>query len=169
MQRICAWCKKYIGETIGDGEPSHYITHGICEECIFYFKTQEVSVRDFLNTFSQPIVAFDWDVRAETANDAYLQLTGKAMSQIEHMMGGQLIECEASRTPEGCGRNVCCTGCAARKSITHTYQTGESLTNVESIHRVHQVDGTISEIRILFSTEKVGECVLVRMDKVSSV
>jgi hypothetical protein len=148
------------------GGPSHHITHGICEECAFYFKAQEISILDFINTFPEPIIAFDWDVCAETANEAYLRLSGQPLSQIEHKMGGQLIECEASMMAGGCGRNICCTGCVARRSITRTYQTGESLTGVESIHRVRHIDGTVSDMRIQLSTEKVGNCVLVRMDKV---
>jgi hypothetical protein len=30
MQRVCAWCKAFIGDLDGDVEK---ITHGICETC----------------------------------------------------------------------------------------------------------------------------------------
>jgi phage FluMu protein Com len=37
MKRICAWCKKYLGENEGS---SDMITHGICPKCQAMMKAE---------------------------------------------------------------------------------------------------------------------------------
>ena len=165
--RICAWCNKEL--EVADHSDPLVITHGICPDCIIFIKSKKVSMRDFVNSFREPIIVVDWDVKAETANDAYLKFAGIGLSQITGKFGGELLECEYSFTAEGCGKSVCCSGCMTRKAITYTYQTGESLKNVESFHHVKNADGTIRRITLFISTEKLNDCVLVRMDKIEDL
>jgi hypothetical protein len=159
MTRICAWCKKGLGET-SDGRDSQVITHGICDECALNFKAQSgVSLHEFLECLKVPIFLVDSDVLVLSVNAAAHGLLRKDIDKIEGFRSGDVFECEYARLPGGCGNTVHCSGCAIRGTVTDTYRTGESHRSVRAyLKQINQgLDVTVS-------TEKIGDVVLLRVD-----
>jgi hypothetical protein len=79
--------------------------------------------------------------------------------------GGDVIECELSRTPEGCGSTEHCqSGCVIRRSVNHTFNTGEGLQRQHAQQMLITASG-VRETKLVISTEKVGELIMLRIDE----
>ena len=166
MKRICAWCKKPIGEVNPETDAEHIITHGLCKDCAFHLEAQKgMPLRKFLEGLGAAILVVDADGKVLAVNRQTQALVGKDLSAIEGRLCGEVFECEHSLLPEGCGRTVHCLGCAIRKAVTETYSTGRSCHKVPA-HISRVSSGAPAEIFFLISTEKAGEVVLLRIDPV---
>lgn len=171
MKRICAWCKKELGEKLYPGEKSgeEPISHGICPDCVRKnFRHEAIGMGDFLDQFPHPVLLVDEDVRVLAMNKAGLKALNKKEEEVRGLLGGELIDCDHARKPGGCGRTLHCKSCAIRMTVTDTYQTGNSHIRVPAYPDLHHITQE-NRIRFLISTEKVGETVLLRIDEISSV
>lgn len=45
MKRVCAWCKKSLGDLECKVDDEHAVTHGMCNECAIKVATQIASLR----------------------------------------------------------------------------------------------------------------------------
>ena len=159
MRRICAWCKEPL-----NGEKAGPISHGICESCSVYVLSEKFRFRDFLESIDAPLLAVDAEGRAITANTVALKTLGKGMPQVEGKLGGEVIECEHSRLPGGCGKTVHCSGCQIRMSVNHTRATGEPRVWTRAYMSIQDPDG-VKPYDFFVSTEKLDDgVVLLRID-----
>jgi hypothetical protein len=165
VTRICAWCKKELGES-SSSEEQQVITHGICDECALNLRAQMgIPLQEYLDGLKAPVLLVDSDVKVLTANAAVRGLIGKELDYIEGFKGGDVFECAFARLPGGCGKTVHCSGCAIRRTVMDTFRTGES--HVRTPAYLNQQ--VLSETRCLdlsITTEKVGDVVLLRIDRI---
>ena len=166
MVRVCAWCRSLLDGQSDDGSP---VTHGICSRCLDYVQADRTLIRGFLNTIDAPVLAVDGEGRVISASRLARLALGKEHSKIADKLGGEVIECQHSFLPEGCGKTIHCTGCQIRGSVNHTRATGETLQRVKAQQGILTPTG----VRTFFyyiSTEKFGdETVLLCIDEVSEV
>jgi len=161
MIRICAWCDKVI--EIADGD--NIVTHGICKSCIEYFTLTPRSLQDLIEEIDKPILIINSEGRAQGANRAAVIAVDKNLEEIKNKLGGEIIECIHSKTPEGCGKTIHCTGCAIRKSVMETLQTGKSMKGIVAYQQTQDKDKKIKTTMFKISTEKVGDSVLLQIDE----
>lgn len=72
---------------------------------------------------------------------------------------GEVVECENSRLPGGCGKTVHCSGCVLRRTVTDTYNTGRQSSMVPAKLTTERGD-----VSYMVSAMKVGDCVVVKLD-----
>lgn len=174
MRAVCAWCGVDLrsSEPAGNAPSSHEITHGICEPCQkYFFSPRDHTLRGFLNTLTAPVVVLDDDLRMLEANDRALAALGKTRDAILGLKSGEVIECANARLPGGCGKTVHCAACTLRNSVRETFETGEGFTSVPAWIRLdHEtVEESRKRVRVLISTEKVGNVVMMRIDDIKTV
>jgi hypothetical protein len=146
-----------------DGSP---ISHGICGGCAEQALTSRTSINAFLNRLEFPVLAVDGNVRVISANTPALLALKKERTEIEHRLGGEVIECIYSAQSGGCGKTLHCTGCQIRMSVNRTNTTGEPLTQVKAYQHIMTPLGA-KQIDYYISTEKLGDgTVLLRIDDV---
>jgi hypothetical protein len=163
MKRICAWCNKPLDDEPADGSP---ITHGICSRCLEYVLINRTAISSFLNTIDAPVLAVDGEARAISANRLALLALNKEHSEIADKLGGEVIECQYSHLPGGCGKTIHCTGCQIRGSVNHTCATGEPRTRVKAYQHIMTPTG-VRTFDYYISTEKLGDnTILLRIDEV---
>ncbi len=161
MKIVCAWC----GSVLKDNEEVRPISHGICAGCSRNLLFQGgVRLREYLNTLGAPVLAVDSDVVVKVANDLALAALGKDAAAVAERHGGVVFECEFARLPGGCGRTVHCSACAVRRTVTETFRTGKAQVRVPAVLHSESPRGK-KEISLYISTEKVGEIVFLRIDR----
>jgi hypothetical protein len=155
MKTICAWCGVVLSD--GNGPTSH----GICPPCKDSFAFQSgVSLQRFIDSFSSPVLVLGSDLDPETINASGSVTLLKTVSDVNHYSMGEVFECENSRLPEGCGRTVHCSGCAIRKTVTLTNETGEPQFSIPATLNTDE-----STVEYYISTVKAGDHVLLKVDK----
>ena len=157
---------------MGSEEPGRLfggsITHGICEPCRrALFAQMGVPLRRFIDLLDVPVVVVGEDDDVRAANRLACELIGRDVSRIEGLKGGAVFECAYASLPGGCGNTVHCSGCAIRCSVTETFETGASLLRVPAT-LTQCAAGEECEIRLLISTEKAVDLVLLRIDEVAA-
>lgn len=166
MKRVCAWCKKSLGHD-EEFSSSGCITHGICSPCaikITGYKPRTIkSILDFLE---EPVFLINPEGVVKAANKSGLKLLGKNLSEIEDELGGDAFECVYAKKEGGCGRTVHCKTCAIRNTVMDTLSTGKGYDNVPAFQNINTGDGP-RIIKFHISTQKVGNSILLRIDKVS--
>lgn len=169
MKRLCAWCKKDMGEKhTSNCKHADIITHGICEACAAKFQNQDsMGQSSFLDNLVEPVLYFDKEGVALTANQKAQELLKKSLPAICGFRGGNIIECIHSHEPGGCGATIHCAGCVIRKTVTDTYKTGVSHRKVPASADI-PVNGQPQKVEFLISTEFFKEAVLLRIDKVKT-
>jgi len=166
MRRICACCKKDLGEVDSEGGGSAVITHGLCGDCAFHLSARMgMRLREFLQGLGKPVVAVSPDGTIQSTNGQASALLGMDLPEIEGHLCGDVFECDHAALPEGCGRTVHCVACTVRKCITETFETGRSCERVPG-HLNHTTFDGPDEICFLISTEKLGDLILLRLDSV---
>lgn len=165
MKSVCAWCKSDIGEIKEDHE-SFEITHGICDKCVKNLLSENSkSMHEFLDSLAVPVVVIEPGVKVRTGNKYAKILLGKELSEIEDTRHGDIIECVHSHAPGGCGSDVHCKSCVIRNTVTKTFDTGKSFTNIPAYPDI-EILSKVKSMCFTISTEKVGEFVLLRIDNV---
>ena len=164
MKKFCVWCKKELGG-VESGDHTNPITHGICSECA----KEAVSVKGesmstFLDKLPGPIYMLNSGCEIISANAEGARALGKDLSEFAGKVVGKAFECKHAGMEGGCGENEHCRTCTIRNSILDTYETGKSILKVPAYPDIHEI---ISEtaVNYLISTEKVGEAVIVKVDK----
>ena len=162
MRRICAWCKAPLNE-----EKAGPISHGICESCALFVLSDKFRFRDFLESIDAPLLAVDGSGKAIDANTVALKTLGKGMPRVKGKPPGDVLECEYSRLPGGCGRTTHCLGCQIRVSVDHTRATGEARIRTRACMSIQAADG-VKQYDYFVSTEKLdSDVVLLRIDNTS--
>ena len=164
-RRVCAWCRKDMGAAVGDGyDPRFPITHGMCGLCFERFLPAEPKpMREFLESLEAPVILLQAELRVIAANEKARALLGKELSAVEGRLPGEAIECVHSRTPEGCGMTVHCQACTIRRCLVETLATGKSCLNVAAYPDV-QLGSAVKTLSLGVSTEKAGDCVMVKVE-----
>lgn len=158
MKRVCAWCNQEMGEAAA---PPGAITHGICPGCAArYFAgghpAQELGA--FLDGFDIPVVAIDSRMRVLAVNAAASNLIGGMVPDAD-LRPGEVFDCDYALLPGGCGETVHCSGCAIRLALEETYATGTPRLMMPAYLR----NGD-REVRLLITTERVCDAVLLQID-----
>jgi hypothetical protein len=166
MKRVCAWCKSDLGTTDSGTEGDDRITHGICDTCRRSVSAEGgVELREYLDMLEAPVLAVGPDVVVKIANEKACRLVCKQPREVAGRKGGDVFECSYARLPGGCGKTIHCSGCAIRLSVEETYRTGLPRLRVPAYLRQGE-PGAESEVSMHISTEKVGDLVLLRIDRV---
>ena len=165
MKRVCAWCNKRI--TTAKGGKKDEISHGICEDCAEYFFRHggKQDLRELLSKLDAPIVAVNSEGVITIANEKAQETLGKDVEEIEGDRGGQALECAHSRLPGGCGQTVHCKGCAIRRTVMDTLETGNPHHKVEAVLNCSGSPGDRKQ-KLHISTQMVANIVLLRIDDV---
>jgi hypothetical protein len=166
MKRVCAWCRKELGRVELQASSENAITHGICGNCRENVLFQMgVELVEFLNSLRLPVVVVNQEGTIVNGNDQARTALQKELAEIEGYKGGEVFECAYARLPEGCGNTIHCSGCTIRRTVMETYDTGRSLFRVPAtLCRNIPEDPEI--IKLLISTEKLADIVLLRIDKI---
>jgi len=167
VARICAWCKAAMGTVEGSFDARYPVTHGICERCAHALAENMglKSFQEFLDGLEIPVLLLDNDVRVLAANRQAKDALGKELPKIVGYKSGDVIECRYARVSGGCGNTVHCRGCTIRNSVAKTHLTGEPCLGVPAYPDV-QVGAEVKTLRLKITTEKVGDCVLMRIDEI---
>lgn len=166
MKRTCAWCKKDLGIKPSGMYQEGLISHGICKECaVDLLGPKKSSLMDFLDNLGVPVLVVGSDVTIDYTNKHSRNFLQKEMSRIEGLRAGEVFDCAYSMLPEGCGKTIHCVGCTIRNTITETYNSGNSHLRTPAYLILGTPDDN-REIKLLISTEKVADVVLLRIDKV---
>ena len=124
-------------------------------------------LRTFLDPLDVPVVAAEEDGNVQVANRQAREMIGGDAFRIEGLREGEVFECACASLPGDCGNTVLCSGCAIRRSVTETSETGASLLRVPAT-LTQCAAGEEREIRFLISTEKAVDLVLLRIDEVGA-
>lgn len=164
----CSWCNNEISPRETGRSTDRRISLPLCQSCSELLVFQMgVPLQAFLDRLPAPIFVVDGDGTVEAANALGYKLLNKKPDQVLKKLGGVVFECAYSRLPEGCGGTVHCSGCAIRRTVSHTYETGESRIEVPATLK-YDGSGKPGDIDMLISTEKMGDVVLLRIDRVCS-
>jgi hypothetical protein len=120
---------------------------------------------DFLDGLDAPVLVVSSDVIVDYANKHTQDFLQKEMTYIEGFRGGDVFECAYAKLPEGCGKTIHCVACTIRNTITDTFKTGNSHLLTPAYLTQGKPDDT-QEIKLLISTEKLADVVLLRIDTV---
>jgi hypothetical protein len=123
-----------------------------------------VPLQSYLDSLPVPIFVVDDDVVVQAANKLGYAMLNKQPDQVLKRLGGIVFECAYARLPEGCGRTVHCTGCAIRRSVAHTYETGESLYDVPALLHCGR-ESEENAVILRLSTEMLGNVVVLHIDR----
>jgi hypothetical protein len=162
MRRQCTWCNGIVAESLSPDR--RRIADSVCGDCSENFVFQMgVPLQTFLDSLPAPIFVVDGDVVVQAANKRGYAVLKKNAAQVLKQLGGVVFECAYARLPEGCGRTVHCSGCAIRRSVYHTMETGKSLIRVPAVLNYGEASAP-EKIAMHISTEKMGNIVLLRVD-----
>jgi PAS domain-containing protein len=141
------------------------VTHGICPECVHYFDFGRAeTLQAFLDKIEPPVLLLDGDGVVVTANQAALTAVGKDVASGRDLRGGDFMECAYARLPGGCGKTLHCPACTIRTTVMATHADGRSRRQVEAFQQIVTESGPV-RTRVLITTEKQGQLVLLRIDE----
>jgi PAS domain-containing protein len=160
----CTWCNNEIPPEQAGSASENRVTRGICAACREHFAFQMgVPLQSYLDSLPVPIFVVDGQGVVQNANRTGYTYLQKKPEQVMKKLGGVVFECAYARLPEGCGRTVHCTGCAIRRSVAQTYETGQRLVGVPALMHCGRA-GEEQDIAMRISTEMLGDIVLLRLD-----
>lgn len=145
--------------------PDDVVTHGICESCHDNLTFQHgVPLGEYLDSLPHPVVAVDGDGVVLLANARACEALGKNPKDMIGQRGGNVFECAYARLPEGCGRTIHCSGCAIRRAVTKTFETGEPRYRVPATLMKDDPDHP-SAVSMTITTVKAGDTVFLRVER----
>jgi hypothetical protein len=168
MRRFCAWCQTPLDDGPREIQPGEDVSHGICPECqaCFFGEQETGTLEDLLDRLEIPVLVLDGNVRVQTANRKALQVLNADLPRLRSRFGGEVLECARARLPGGCGQTEHCPACAIRGSVESTYRTGVEHKDVVAEALLHGRPGPDHPVQYLISTRKIGDAVLLRIDRV---
>jgi len=123
-----------------------------------------VPLQNLLDSLPVPIFVVNDNAVVQSANKRGYSLLNKSAQQVQNKLGGIVFDCSYAQLPEGCGKTIHCSGCAIRRSVLTTFETGTSLHEVPATLHSGAPDKP-QKIVMHISTEKLGEVVLLRVDR----
>ncbi len=121
---------------MGEKEPhdNQDISHGMCKACLNHFERQldGLDLSDYLDQFEKPVLAVTKERRAIGINQSMADMLGKKREDIRGLLGGEVMECQYARLPEGCGDSVHCRDCTIRNTVLKSAATGRNYKNVKA-------------------------------------
>lgn len=170
VRRICAWCKKDLGEDLESSAVSdggEYLTHGICDQCVFHVSASSgINISKYLERHYIPIILVDPEGKIKTGNAKARELLNKDFDQISGLPGGNVFECEYAYLPGGCGKTEHCSACSIRNVVMKSFETGLPLKHQEVYLSQKLSDDSTQELKFIVSTEKVSDTVLLIIESV---
>jgi hypothetical protein len=167
MKRICAWCRTEIGHVDGGKRfEDEEVSHGICERCADNIVFQQgVPLPAYIESLDMPVLLI---------NDQGTVIAGNAKARSEFgaeyfkdgkkkHATGEIFECQFARLPEGCGRTIHCSGCAIRRTISSTIETGEPQSKIPATLSRGDPDNPES-IALSITTVKVANAVVLKVE-----
>jgi len=153
-----------MGTVEGSTRPDTEISHGICEGCLNNLEFQQgVPLQRYLDSIPLPVVVVDRHVVVKAVNRAASESLCKEPREMVQHLAGNVFECSHARLPEGCGGTVHCSGCAIRRSVMRTYETGEPQAGVPAMLRRGGA-GHPPDIALTITTVRSGDVVMLRVD-----
>jgi hypothetical protein len=166
LKIICAWCKAEIKNGGFDKDTEHPISHGICPDCTEKMLSKyAMPLTSYLDKFEKPVFLINSEGRILSANNAAYEALNKKPSRVNDHLGGDAFECDYAKLPGGCGNTIHCKTCTVRLTVTDTMLTGKSHTDILAYGDFHFVTGRMN-LKFIISTEKIGDKVLLRIDKI---
>lgn len=174
MKLICAWCHKSLGS---DGTEDGVVSHGMCVSCrdTFLNVPRPHKLRHFLDSLPLAVLVVDRTGTVTMSNAEAMVMFGKADSPVEGYPVGHALECSSAAMLGGCGNTEACRGCAVRRSVMFTHETGLPQENVVAFLSAGAQnpeplppEGSYT-MRVLIATRKMGDVVLLRIDQVTPV
>ena len=165
MKLICAWCGVTIERPGYDLTLDRDTSHGMCADCAEAVVSQErgVSLQRHIDRIPIPIFLIDSDDAVVTMNAKACEGLGKKSAATAKQPFGQVFDCIHSRLPEGCGRTIHCSGCAIRRSVVRTFQTGEPQIRIPATLSIDNPD-RLSDAVLIITTLKRDGIVLLRVE-----
>jgi hypothetical protein len=165
MLRRCAWCGRDLGTVAGSRPTDDRVTHGICPDCRSRLETGTgIPIEEFLASLDAPVLLIDADHTVGMVNSAAEALLDGNGKRMVGERAGTVFECENSHLPGGCSLTVHCSGCTIRQAVAFTHHTGEPKLNVPATLRVVD-DADLADVDLLISTARVGNRVLLKVDR----
>ncbi len=156
-----------MGNVAESAHPDDVLSHGICERCFSNLTFQlGAPLEQFLDSIPVPVLAVDGNVIVKAVNAKGCEVLGKERIEIVQRLGGNVFECAHARLPEGCGRTIHCSGCAIRRSVIRTFETGEALSLVPATLSRGAGDDA-SAVALSITTVKAGSLVILRVDRIT--
>ncbi len=128
---------------------------------------QPLKFQELLEKLPVPVFVVDGEYKMRGANHKALDLLICKPEEVVGKLPGIVFQCAHAGLPGGCGRTVQCSGCAIRASVTHTFATGEALCEVRTTIQRGE-PGAVEPVTFRISTEKMGDVVLLQVDKLCS-
>jgi PAS domain-containing protein len=164
MNSACAWCGSGIAKSESDGNPDHRVSHGICLSCRDNFLAHNgIAFQEYLESIPIPILVIDNSFEILTANRKACEALGKTPAQLHRRLPGEVFECSYARLPEGCGRAIHCSGCAIRKAVIKSFETGEPQSMIPATLKFDDPDDA-SAVALVITTVKTRDVVILRLD-----
>lgn len=168
MKRICAWCGKELGAAVSSVHSGDAVSHGICPECTNKLRLElHMPIDRFIEQLPAPVLAteiYNGRVIVKAANGPACAAVGKELREVVQHLAGNVFECGNARLPEGCGRTIHCSGCAIRRAVLRTWETGEPQSMVPATFSRADADDPAS-VTMHITTVKIGELVALRIDR----
>ena len=145
------------------------ISHGICTQCAIKLTSSNPrTAKELLRLVREPVFVIDSDGIMKAANNSGLKMLGKDMDEIEDVLGGDAFECSYASLEGGCGNTEHCKTCTVRNAVMDTLSTGKGYSNIPAFQSINTSEGP-KILKFYISTEKVEECILLRIDKAVEV
>lgn len=171
MKKVCAWCKCDMGEVAGEisGQDAGMVSHGLCNTCgSELFAQMGVQLHEYLDAIGAPIAVVNDRGLVQTVNAQARTLLGKELPEVEEQPGGIVFDCIHASKPGGCGNTVHCSGCTIRRTVMDTFQTGCGHMGVTTCLMRQKRDGRQTQAKMVITTEKVANVVLLRIDSMEN-
>ncbi len=120
-------------------------------------------MQQHLDTIPVPILLIDDSDAIVTMNAKACDALGRKLEEAATQLFGKVFDCIHSRSQEGCGRTIHCSGCTIRRSVTTTFNTGIPQVSIPATLSVASSDH-ISEAVLAVTTVKIGGLVVLRID-----
>jgi PAS domain-containing protein len=162
---ICAWCGTEIKATHDDHSDAQN-SHGICQCCadtVFYHRG--LSLQSYIDSIPLPVLVVDNNTGVIGANSKACEMLHMKPERLIDRAIGPVFDCTHARRPQGCGRNIHCSGCVIRNCVLTTFNTGEPQISVPATLTSESVD-RLSEVVLTVTTVKTSDYVVLRLDQV---
>jgi PAS domain-containing protein len=150
---------------MGEKEPLEdtSLTHSMCPTCYEHYNRmwEGLSLGEYLDDFEQPVIIVEGEGRVVAANQAMADMLGKSDREMYGFLGGEAMECDYARLPEGCGRTVHCKTCTIRNVVDKVRETGKSLVRQPAF--LNRRDGRLD---LIISAYKINSVVRVVIEQV---